>query len=133
MLAVTGLTATAVNVYGFGDRMGQMVFDPPNVAGWKSNTYWLTTSALSGRAAVAKKVATLLRANGGFDSLYVMSATQAVDHVIGYFQLAPMAPLSRQALIDAHQAERLASNGTVSKAVTNLLIMTMLTGEMNVA
>ena len=133
MLALTGQTATAVNVYGFGDRMGQMIFDPPNVAGWKSNTYWLTTSALSGRAAVAKKVASLLRANGGFDSLYVMSATQAVDFVIDYFALNPMAPQSRQALIDAHQAERLASNGTVSKAVTNLLIMTMLSGEMNVA
>jgi hypothetical protein len=74
-----------------------------------------------------------LRANNGFNELYLLSVTDAVDHVINYFGLAPMAASSRQALIDAHQAERLASNGTIAKAVTNLLIMTMLTGEMNVA
>jgi uncharacterized protein (DUF1800 family) len=133
LLAQTGLTATAVNVFGFGDRMGQVIFDPPNVAGWKSNTYWLTTSALSGRASVAKKVASLLRANNGFDTLYTMSVPDSVDFVCNYFGLVPMAPSSRQSLIDAHSAERLASNGNVSKAVTNLFIMTMLTGEMNVA
>lgn len=132
LLARTGLTATAVNVFGFGDRMGQTIFDPPNVAGWKSNTYWLTTSALSGRAAVAKKFVQLLRANNGFDNLYALSVTDSVDFVIDYLGLAPMAAMSRQALIDAHQAERSASNGSNSKAVTNLLIMAMLTGEMNV-
>ena len=39
---------------------------------------------------------------------------------------------TRQALIDAHQAERVAGNGSNSKAITNLLVMTMLTAEMNV-
>jgi uncharacterized protein (DUF1800 family) len=133
LLSTTGLTAGAVNAFGYGDRMGQMIFDPPNVAGWKSNNAWLTTSALSGRANVAQKVASLLRANGGFDGLYAMSVPDSVDHVINYFGLAPMSAVSRQALIDAHQAERAASNGSNTKAVTNLLIMTMLTGEMNVA
>jgi uncharacterized protein (DUF1800 family) len=132
ILAQTGLTAAAVNVFSFGDRMGQQIFDPPNVAGWKSNSYWLTTSALSGRANVAKKVAGLLRANNGFDGLYVMSAGDAVDYVAAYFGLT-LAASSRQALLDAQNAERSAANGTNSKAVTNLLITTMLTGEMNVA
>lgn len=133
LLALTGQTAAAVNVFSYGDRMGQTIFDPPNVAGWKSNSYWMTTSALSGRANVAKKVASLMRANNGFDGLYAMSVTDSVDYVINYFALAPMAATSRQSLIDAHQAERSAANGSNSKAVTNLLIMTMLTGEMNVA
>jgi uncharacterized protein (DUF1800 family) len=132
ILAHSGLTAAAVNVFSFGDRMGQQIFDPPNVAGWKSNSYWLTTSALSGRANVAKKVAGLLRANNGFDNLYALSVAQSVDYVASYFGLT-LAASSRQALIDAHQAERAASNGSNSRAVTNLLIMTMLTGEMNVA
>ena len=52
--------------------------------------------------------------------------------VIAYLGLAPMAAMSRQALIDAHQAERSAANGSLSKAVSNLLGMAMLTGEMNV-
>ena len=93
----------------------------------------MTTSAISGRANVAKKVATLLRANGGFDSLYALSVPDAVDFVTNYFGISPVAATTRQALIDAHQAERAAANGSNTKAVTNLLIMTMLTGEMNVA
>lgn len=132
ILAQTGLTAASIGLFNYADGMGQKLFEPPNVAGWKSNSYWMTTSALSGRANVAKKVASLLRANGGFDQLYAMSVTEAVDHVIAYFGLTPLAAMSRQALIDAHQAERGASNGSNSRAVTNLLIMTMLTGEMNV-
>ncbi len=132
LLVQTGLSAGAVKVFDYADGMGQKVFDPPNVAGWKSNSYWLTTSAISGRANFAKRVTSLLRANNGFNHLYPMSVTEAVDAVIAHLGLAPMAALSRQALIDAHQAERVAANGTNSKAVTNLLIMAMLTGEMNV-
>ncbi|MEK7426857.1 MAG: DUF1800 domain-containing protein [Actinomycetota bacterium] len=132
LLARTGLTSAAINVQGYSEAMGQMVFNPPNVAGWKNNSYWMTTSALSGRANLAKRVAGLLRANGGFDGLYAMSVADSVDYVVNYFGLAPLAASSRTALINAHQAERGASNGSNSRAVTNLLIMTMLTGEMNV-
>jgi uncharacterized protein (DUF1800 family) len=132
LLVQTGLSAATIKVFDYADGMGQKVFDPPNVAGWKSNSYWLTTSAISGRANLAKRIVSLLRANNGFNNLYSMSVTQAVDTVIDYLGLAPMAPMSRQALIDAHQAERVASNGSLSKAVSNLLGMAMLTGEMNV-
>jgi uncharacterized protein (DUF1800 family) len=132
LLVRTGLTSAAIGLQGYAESMGQMVFNPPNVAGWKNNGYWMTTSALSGRANVAKKVASLLRLNGGFDALYAMSVSDAVDYVINYFGLAPLAANSRTALVNAHQAERSAGTGNNSRAVTNLLIMTMLTGEMNV-
>ncbi len=130
IMAQTGLTSGAIGLQGYAERMGQMVFNPPNVAGWKSNGYWMTTSAVSGRAAVARRVATLLRANGGFDNLAAMSVDGAVDFVIAYFGLAPMATSSRTAVLNAYAAER--SSGTPARAATNLLIMTMLTGEMNV-
>jgi uncharacterized protein (DUF1800 family) len=111
--------------------MGQRVFDPPNVAGWKANGYWMTTSALSGRANLAKKVASLMRLNGGFDNLITMSVSQSVDFVADHFGLV-LSNISRQSMIDAHQAERVAANGSNSKAITNLLVMMMLTAEMNV-
>ena len=133
LLAHSGLTSSAVGLYSFADRMGQVVFNPPNVAGWKNNNYWLTTSALSGRANVAKKVASLLRANGGFDNTYAMTSADAVDFVATYFGVAPLATATRTALINALQTERTSSGGGNSKATTNLLIEMMLTGEMNVA
>ena len=131
LLVASGQTSAAVGLYDYADRMGQMVFEPPNVSGWRNNGAWLSTSALSGRAAVAKKVASLMRANGGFDFLYAMSTADAVDHVAGVFGLT-LAGTTRAALIDALASERAAANGSNSKSVTNLLIMTMLTGEMNV-
>jgi uncharacterized protein (DUF1800 family) len=131
IMARTGMNAATVNVFSFGDRMGQIIFNPPNVAGWKNNSYYLTTSALSGRANVAKRIAGQLRNNNGYDFLYSMSVPQSVDHVLGVFGLNAN-PATRQSLIDAHQAERSASNGSNRTSVTNLLYMVMLTGEMNV-
>ncbi len=131
LLVQTGLSSATIKVWDYGESMGQRVFDPPNVAGWKANGYWMTTSALSGRANLAKKVASLLRLNGGFDNLITMSVAQSVDNVAAYFGIT-LSSSTRQALIDAHQAERVAGNGSNSKAITNLLVMTMLTAEMNV-
>lgn len=131
LLAQTGQTAAAVKVFDYALSMGQRIFDPPNVAGWKANTYWLTTSALSGRANLAKKLASLVRANGTFDHLITMSVGDSVDAIAAYLGIT-LAPATRQALIDAHQAERVAADGSNSKAITNLLVMSMLTAEMNV-
>lgn len=36
--------------------MGQQLFDPPNVSGWRPNGYWLSTSAVSARATFARNV-----------------------------------------------------------------------------
>ncbi len=132
ILAHSGLTCSSVGLFDFGERMGQRVFDPPNVAGWKNNGYWMTTSALSGRAGFAKKVTSLLRANNGFNNLYALSTAQAVDSVAGYFGIAPLANSTRATLIDAFASERAASNGSNYNAVSSLLTMVMLTGEMNV-
>ena len=132
LMAYSGLTSAGIGLYNYAERMGQTVFDPPNVSGWKSNTYWLTTSAVSGRAAVAKRVASLMRANGGYDFLSGLSTTAAVTSVATAFGLDPLPAATASALADAYSAERGASNGSVSKANTNLLTMMMLTAEMNV-
>ena len=116
---------------GEAGALGQRIFDPPNVAGWKANTFWLTTSALSGRANLAKRVASLVRANGMFDDLITKSVAESVDIIAAYLGIT-LATVTRQSLIDAHQAERVATNGSNAKAITNLLVMAMLTAEMNV-
>ena len=38
------------------DQMGQQLFYPPNVAGWKSNAYWLNSTALWARADFARNL-----------------------------------------------------------------------------
>ena len=110
--------------------MGQVVFDPPNVSGWRSNGYWLTTSALSGRAAVARKAASLW-ANDNFALVVNQSADGAVNSVAQMFGVYPLSNQSYASILGAHQAERAASNNAKTTAA-NLLVLVMLTGEMNV-
>ncbi len=56
VLGQTGLTASLVHPEWYGDEMGQGLFHPPDVSGWKVNRYWVNTSALAARAAFAQRV-----------------------------------------------------------------------------
>lgn len=131
ILAHTGLTARQCLIADWSIQMGQRALDPPNVAGWKANGYYLTTSALSARANIARRAAGRLRLNSGFNYLYAMTPTQAVATVAAFFGVV-LSPSTRQTLIDAYTAERTAVGGNQYTAVSNLLALTMLTGEMNV-
>ena len=124
----SGLSADALGVSWRAESTGQQMYQPPNVAGWKPNGYWLNTSALAGRADFARSVTWQLRANGGFDNLYPMAAANAVDYVATYFGIYPLSATTRTALINARNAE-------TNKwwAATNLLTMTMLAPEFHMA
>jgi uncharacterized protein (DUF1800 family) len=133
IMHATGLTPDQLGASWIGERMGQSLFNPPNVAGWKQNAAWLNTSALSGRAQVARGVTWHLRDNDGFAELGSMTTAAAVDHVANYFNIAPLSTTTRNALIAAHQAERDAQAWVSWWAPTNLLTMAMLTPEMHMA
>jgi uncharacterized protein (DUF1800 family) len=124
----SGLTADDIGVSWRAESTGQQMFQPPNVAGWKPNAYWLNTSAVAGRADFALSVTWQLRANSGFNNLYTMTAAQAVDYVAAFFGIFPLSTTTRTALINARTAE-------TNKwwAATNLLTMTMLAPEFHMA
>jgi uncharacterized protein (DUF1800 family) len=127
----TGLDATALGLLSRGESMGQTLFDPPNVAGWKANSYWLNTSAISGRALLARDTATVLRKNGGFDNLAGMTVAAAVDAVAAYFGLTSLSSSSHDALVAGYQADRNVPKNTTS--ANNLLTAAMLTPEFHTA
>ncbi len=133
IMHATGLTPDELGVSWIGERMGQSLFNPPNVAGWKHNAYWLNTSALSGRAQVARGVTWHLRNNDGFANLSSLTTAAAVDNVATYFNIAPLSTTTRNALIAAHQAERDAQPYVSWWAPTNLLTMAMLSPELHMA
>ena len=133
IMHATGLTPDELGVSWIGERMGQSLFNPPNVAGWKHNAYWLNTSALSGRAQVARGVTWHLRDNDGFANLSSLTTAAAVDYVATYFNMVPLSTTTRNALIAAHQAERDAQPWVSWWAPTNLLTMAMLSPELHMA
>jgi uncharacterized protein (DUF1800 family) len=129
----TGLKSTDLGLSWSAERMGQVLLNPPNVSGWKANAYWLNTSALSGRAALARDITWRLRDNAGFDNLYGLTSDAAVDFVASYFGVAPLSSVTRAALVVAHQAQRASTQPNDWWAPTNLLTMTMISPEMNMA
>jgi uncharacterized protein (DUF1800 family) len=136
LVALTYHTNIAASEFGgswMGDRMGQSLYNPPNVAGWKHNSYWMNTSALSARADIARGVTWRLRDAGGFDNVYAMSVPAAVDHVAAYFGMTSLSDATRNALISAHSAERAAVPWDNWWGPTNLLTMTMLAPEFHMA
>lgn len=133
VLVHTGLGATELGYSWQGERMGQALFNPPNVAGWKQNAAWMNTSALSARAGMARHVTWILRRNDGFGFLNTMTVDAAVDHVANYFGITSMSPTTRAALVGAQQAERGAQRWASWWAPTNLLTMTMLAPEFHMA
>jgi len=128
----TGLTSDDLGLSWRSDGMGQELYNPPNVAGWKSNAYWLNTSSLSARASLARDVTWHLGEDDTFDVLYDKTVPEAVDFVAAYFGLT-LSTVSRNALIAAHQAERASVAWDNWWGPTNLLTMVMATPEMNMA
>jgi uncharacterized protein (DUF1800 family) len=114
------------------DAMGQVLFNPPNVSGWRPNSYWLNTSAISGRADAARDLTWHLRDKGGFDELYKMTTPQAVDYVANFFGVTLTAQ-TRNALMAAYDAEKASVKWDDWNAPTNLLTMVMVCPEINMA
>jgi hypothetical protein len=56
VMRATGRTASQLRPDWWFTDMGQILFDPPNVAGWKPNGYWVSTAGMSGRASFARHV-----------------------------------------------------------------------------
>ena len=55
-LKALGMTAVERNPQWWMDQMGQQLFYPPNVAGWKNNAYWVNSTALWARADFARNL-----------------------------------------------------------------------------
>ena len=128
----TGLKADDLGLSWSMGYTGQQLFSPPNVAGWKSNSYWINTSSLSGRAGIARSVIWQVFQDGAFDAVDDMTVEQAVDHIAQYFGL-DLSSVTRTALINTLRAERQSTPWGSWQATPNLLTMMMCSPEMSMA
>ncbi len=138
----SGLTSIDLGAEWRLDSTGQAMYQPPNVAGWKPNGYWLNTSAISGRSGFADAVAwkssgpanyVLGLSPDGPASAKIVAANTAVDLAAGMFGLTAdlgraLSEVTRRPLVDWH-----ASEPNSYFRMRNLLFMTMLSPEMNMA
>jgi hypothetical protein len=54
LLHATGMNSAPATPTWLMDAMGQRLLYPPNVSGWRPNGYWITASAMEGRARTAQ-------------------------------------------------------------------------------
>jgi uncharacterized protein (DUF1800 family) len=128
----TGFRGANVNPQWYLDGMGQVPYAPPNVAGWKTNGYWVNTSVMGARAEFARGVTWQLRNNNANEISKGRTPDQVVDFVAQMFGLS-LSAATRKALLDYVAVQRANEPWIGWWESTNLLTMAMMTPEMHVA
>ncbi len=151
-LRATGLTAQDTNPQWWMEDMGQQLFEPPNVAGWKNNAYWLNSTALWARADFARNL-TWKAHDAGFlmeitarqpapnQNQFAMSVGDAVDFAYRRFgrdpAVAPVSAWDRGVLTNWLTAQRATEGAPVYSwhdwEAINLATMTMLAPDVMLA
>lgn len=132
VMAATGFRSADLDPQWFVQGMGQVPFAPPNVAGWKTNSYWTSASQFSARGEFARHVTWKLRDGGAHGLAAGRTPAQAVDAAATMFGLS-LAGSTRTALIEWETAQRAAEPWTGWWESTNLLTLMMTTPEMHLA
>ncbi|HVJ97987.1 MAG TPA: DUF1800 domain-containing protein [Acidimicrobiia bacterium] len=132
-MRVTGLTAGTCNPQWWMEDMGQQLFEPPNVSGWRPNKYWLTTSRLWSRANFARSV--IWRNNTGnlLSAITGMTVPNAITYAFEVFGITDVSAHTRAKLEAWLTAERADAPAWDNWTFINLLTLVMLSPEFNVA
>ena len=84
----------------FMGPMGQVLFDPPNVDGWGTNEYWLSTATMWGRAEFAANRRWEVTGDGieFLQELREMEAVEGTAHLLRTFRLHDVSSSTRSAI-----------------------------------
>ncbi len=134
-LRVTGLTAEDANPQWYMDDMGQQLFEPPNVSGWRPNDYWLTTSRLWARANWARN---LVWVNDGqiqalLSDITTKTVADAVQEAFDLFDIDSPSAHTRSKLEAWLTKQRADNKAWVNWTFINLLTLMMLSPEFSLA
>ncbi len=138
-MRVVGITAEDANPQWYMDDMGQQLFEPPNVSGWRPNDYWLTTSRLWPRAnwltnlLWRNDVRHSLSAIAGTGTTGPMTVPDAVQYGFDFFGIDSPSAHTRTKLEAWLTAQRADHNAWSDLTFMNLLILLMLSPEFNLA
>ena len=107
-LRATGYSAAQVQPQWLMQGMGQELFKPPNVDGWGTNRYWISTSSAWAKAIFADHLA--WRVHGDVGGILAdtrdRSVSDAVTTALAAFGITAPSPTTRAALEDFVRTER---------------------------
>ena len=133
MMRRLGLTADQMHPRWFQEGMGQALLNPPNVSGWRLNSYWLSTSAASAKAEMASNLNWILNDLNQHPLADTQTRTpaDAVAHALDVFGIPDASAATKNVLTKWMQQQRAAKQGFAEAG--NLLILTVLAPEMQLA
>lgn len=134
----SGLPMAEANLWTLRN-MGQQPYDPPNVAGWGRNGYWISAPALWAKQAFASQVRWRLESNenGLLHNSRQLSPEAAVDAALTQFGIESPSVVTRNALVDYVRGVRERDTSTYGwigwSERAGLLYLPMLTPEFQLA
>ena len=133
VMRVVSITAEDANPQWYMGDMGQQLFEPPNVSGWRANEYWLTTSRLWARANWARNVIWRNDVRHTLSDIVGMSTSAAVQHGFDFFGIDSPSAHTRAKLEAWLGKQRADTNAWIDWSFINLTTQLMLCPEINLA
>jgi uncharacterized protein (DUF1800 family) len=127
------ITAANANPQWWMEEMGQQPFEPPHVAGWDQNAYWLGTMNLWARANWARYLTWKANAMGVLAETRDMSSADAVQAAFDRFVIDSPAPETRSRLEAWHGKQRADTTAWRDWRFINLITLVMLCPDFNLA
>ena len=127
------ITADDANPQWWMEDMGQQLFEPPNVSGWRPNGYWLTTSRVWSRANWSRYIIWQNNVQNILSDVTSMTVPDAVQHAFDTCNVDDPSPHTRAKLEAWLTLQRADTHAWTNWSFINLLTLVMLRPEMNLA
>jgi uncharacterized protein (DUF1800 family) len=129
MMRYTGLDVSKVHPDWYLSPLGQYPLRPPNVAGWGTGRYWVSSSTSWARSNLARNTMWNARSAGVLSNTNSLSIQTAVQRAFDTFGIDQPSASTRNAMETAVYNERYAKSNNESQ---NLLQLVMLCPEFQV-
>ncbi len=132
-LRALGISAEDANPQWWMEDMGQQLFEPPNVSGWRPNEYWVTTSRIWARANWTRNVIWQNDVQNTLSAITSMNVHDAVQHAFDVFAIDNPSAHTRSTLETWLTNERADAHAWDNWTFINMLTLVMLCPEMSLA
>ena len=119
----TARTAQYVRTDQWMRSLGQELWSPPNVSGWKSNAYWISSVSAGYRARFADALATQLAKDKFLADSATKPPAEAVDAALAAFHVTNPGAGLRTLLADWVTRQRAANRAASEPRYLSLLVL----------
>jgi uncharacterized protein (DUF1800 family) len=116
ILRATGLPVDELGLEKYQIRLGQVLYRPPNVSGWRQNRAWISSSALWAKGLVSASLRVKLQSAGTFAGWNALSVSEAVSAAFARFGIDDPSAATRTHLEAYLTGERSAGRSSTASA-----------------